>query len=145
MPYLACWCTYLFALLASLLAILILLNICSSICVTLFCVPLFTLAALCDGIKLIFTMSLALKQKCESVNSEMFLPHTHTHGVKSFVFGLHDCDLGVWRFQRKTITKCSRYHNFRYICIFDCSLENTKIVNTFDRNSLSNPIFTHIY
>lgn len=34
---------------------------CSSICVTLFCVPLFTFAALCDGIRLILTISFALQ------------------------------------------------------------------------------------
>lgn len=56
-------CAYLFIGFASLLVIFILLN-CSSICGTLFCVPLFTLAALCDGIKLILTISLAL-QKCK--------------------------------------------------------------------------------
>lgn len=52
--------TYLFALLVSLLVILILLKVCSSICAELFGIPLLILAALCDGIKLILTMSLAL-------------------------------------------------------------------------------------
>lgn len=53
--------TYLFVDFVSLLTMLILLKNCSSICVALFCVPLFTLAALCEGIRLIFTMSLALE------------------------------------------------------------------------------------
>lgn len=61
--------TYLFIgfVIVSLFAMLILLNCCSSIAgwpvalVWIVAVPLFTLAALCDGIKLIFTMSLALE------------------------------------------------------------------------------------
>lgn len=86
--------TYLFigfvGCVVSLLTILILLNCFSSIAIwpVLFCVvptamaaaaaaaaaallvvPLFTLAALCDGIKLIFTMSLALREKNKTRNS----------------------------------------------------------------------------
>lgn len=120
------------------LDIFILLN-CSSICGALFCVPLFTLAALCDGIKLILTISLALQKS--KINKLFEL--NHFINCISCDLDLHYCDLCVRRFQWKSITKCSRYHNFRCVCIFDCPLEYTKIINAFYRNSLSNPIFTH--